>query len=85
MTINFEFYNIMNISVIGTGYVGLETSSCLAEVGNYLLCLDVDVGKITLLNNGGIPIYKQTSPQSKLSLRTQLFSTGVTNTGLRKS
>jgi UDPglucose 6-dehydrogenase len=48
----------MNISVIGTGYVGLVTGTCLAEVGNDVLCLDVDEGKIALLNNGGVPIYE---------------------------
>ena len=53
----------MNISVIGTGYVGLVTGICLAEVGNDVLCLDVDEGKIALLNNGGIPIYE---PRLKL-------------------
>ena len=48
----------MNISVIGTGYVGLVTGACLAEVGNNVLCLDVDVHKIAILRNGGIPIYE---------------------------
>lgn len=48
----------MNISVIGTGYVGLVTGTCLAEVGNDVLCLDVDEGKIALLKSGGIPIYE---------------------------
>mgnify|MGYP003385199556 CR=1 FL=1 len=48
----------MKISVIGTGYVGLVTGTCLAEVGNDVLCLDVDVNKINLLNRGGIPIFE---------------------------
>ncbi len=48
----------MNISVIGTGYVGLVTGTCLAEVGNDVLCLDVDVNKINLLKQGEIPIYE---------------------------
>jgi UDPglucose 6-dehydrogenase len=58
MAINFLYENIMNISVIGTGYVGLVTGTCLAEVGNDVLCLDVDEGKIALLKSGGIPIYE---------------------------
>ncbi len=48
----------MNITVIGTGYIGLVTGACLAEVGNNVLCLDVDSKKIDLLNNGGVPIYE---------------------------
>jgi UDPglucose 6-dehydrogenase len=48
----------MKITVIGTGYVGLVSGTCLAEVGNDVLCLDVDADKIRILNEGGIPIYE---------------------------
>ncbi len=48
----------MKISVIGTGYVGLVSGTCLAEVGNNVLCLDVDESKINILRQGGIPIYE---------------------------
>ena len=48
----------MKISVIGTGYVGLVTGTCLAEVGNDVLCLDLDASKIKTLNEGGIPIHE---------------------------
>ena len=48
----------MKISIIGTGYVGLVTGACLAEVGNDVLCLDLDQAKIRLLNEGGLPIYE---------------------------
>jgi len=48
----------MKITVIGTGYVGLVTGTCLAEVGNEVLCLDLDVSKIQTLKDGGIPIHE---------------------------
>jgi UDPglucose 6-dehydrogenase len=48
----------MKITVVGTGYVGLVSGTCLAEVGNDVLCLDVDASKIRVLNEGGIPIYE---------------------------
>jgi UDPglucose 6-dehydrogenase len=48
----------MKISVIGTGYVGLVTGTCLAEVGNDVLCLDLDENKIQTLKGGGIPIHE---------------------------
>ncbi|AXK39719.1 UDP-glucose dehydrogenase family protein [Crenobacter cavernae] len=48
----------MKITVIGSGYVGLVTGTCLAEVGNHVCCLDVDPAKIATLQAGGIPIYE---------------------------
>lgn len=48
----------MKVTIFGTGYVGLVTGTCLAEVGNDVLCVDVDQNKIALLNSGGIPIYE---------------------------
>ncbi len=48
----------MKISVIGTGYVGLVTGTCLAESGNNVLCMDINKEKIDLLNNGVVPIYE---------------------------
>lgn len=48
----------MKITVTGTGYVGLVTGACLADVGNQVLCLDVDDRKIALLQRGDIPIYE---------------------------
>lgn len=48
----------MKITIIGTGYVGLVTGACLAELGNDVFCLDVDEKKIATLNNGGIPIHE---------------------------
>jgi UDPglucose 6-dehydrogenase len=48
----------MNITIIGTGYVGLVTGACLADIGNHVLCADVDARKIDMLKAGGIPIYE---------------------------
>ncbi|MES2206241.1 MAG: UDP-glucose/GDP-mannose dehydrogenase family protein [Pseudomonadota bacterium] len=48
----------MKITVIGTGYVGLVTGTCLAEAGNNVLCVDVDEKKIERLNQGIVPIYE---------------------------
>ena len=48
----------MKITVIGTGYVRLVSGTCLAEVGNDVLCLDLDAEKIRTLNSGGLPIHE---------------------------
>ena len=48
----------MKITVVGTGYVGLVSGACLAEVGNDVLCLDLDLEKIRVLEAGGIPIFE---------------------------
>ncbi|WP_418508841.1 UDP-glucose dehydrogenase family protein [Corallibacter sp.] len=48
----------MNISVIGTGYVGLVTGTCLAETGNNVLCIDIDKTKVEKMQQGVVPIYE---------------------------
>ncbi len=48
----------MKVTVVGTGYVGLVSGTCLAEVGIDVLCLDVDTAKIRILQEGGIPIFE---------------------------
>ena len=48
----------MQVSIFGTGYVGLVTGACLAEAGNHVICVDVDAEKINLLNRGEIPIFE---------------------------
>jgi UDPglucose 6-dehydrogenase len=48
----------VKITIIGTGYVGLVSGACLAEVGNEVLCLDLDDAKIRTLNGGGMPIHE---------------------------
>ena len=68
----------MNISIFGTGYVGLVTGACLAEVGHDVYCVDVDKDKIDLLSSGQIPIYEpglQDLVQSNLLAQRIHFST----------
>jgi len=53
----------MKVSVLGTGYVGLITGSCLAEIGNEVVCFDVDERKVDMLRSGGVPIHEEGLPQ----------------------
>ena len=48
----------MKLSIIGTGYVGLVTGTCFAEVGHHVICVDNDANKVKMLQGGGIPIYE---------------------------
>ena len=48
----------MKITVVGTGYVGLVSGACMSEVGNDVVCLDLDAAKIKVLTDGGIPIFE---------------------------
>ncbi|HSR16926.1 MAG TPA: UDP-glucose 6-dehydrogenase, partial [Ignavibacteriaceae bacterium] len=48
----------MNISIVGTGYVGLVTGTCFAETGNNVICVDVDKEKLEKLQKGRVPIYE---------------------------
>jgi UDPglucose 6-dehydrogenase len=48
----------MKVTIFGTGYVGLVTGACLAEMGNHVICVDVDVNKVARLRRGEIPIFE---------------------------
>ena len=47
----------MNITVVGCGYVGLVSGACFANLGNQVLCVDIDEKKIALLKKGPFPLY----------------------------
>ena len=70
----------MKITVIGSGYVGLVSGACLAELGNNVVCVDVDARKIDILNNGGVPIYEpglEAIIQSNVAAGRLRFTTDV--------
>ena len=48
----------MNLTIIGTGYVGLVTGTCFAEAGHHVICVDKDASKVKMLQAGGMPIYE---------------------------
>ena len=48
----------MNITVVGSGYVGLVTGTCFAETGNNVTCVDIDATKVERMQKGEIPIYE---------------------------
>jgi UDPglucose 6-dehydrogenase len=72
----------MNISVIGTGYVGLVSGTCFAETGNKVTCVDIDARKVERMQNGYVPIYEpglevlfeRNSRQGRLKFTTDLVS-----------
>ena len=70
----------MNITVVGTGYVGLVTGTCFAETGNKVICVDIDENKVRRMKNGEVPIYEpglellfdRNTKQGRLTFTTNL-------------
>lgn len=70
----------MKIAVVGTGYVGLVTGTCLSETGNHVTCIDIDQKKVEKLKNGVVPIYEpglealfeRNTKQGRLNFTTDL-------------
>jgi len=77
----------MKLTIIGTGYVGLVTGACFADVGHQVVCVDNDATKISLLQSGGIPIYEPELEElvSKNSAAGRLSFTTSTAEGVEKS
>lgn len=70
----------MNVTIIGTGYVGLVSGTCLAEVGNHVLCIDNNESKIEGLNRAELPIYEpglESLVEENLSAKRLSFSTDL--------
>jgi len=77
----------MKLTIIGTGYVGLVTGACFAEVGHEVICVDNDAAKVKLLQSGGIPIYEpglEELVRKNVAARRLRF-TGSTAEGVEKS
>jgi UDPglucose 6-dehydrogenase len=70
----------MNIGVIGSGYVGLVAAACFSEMGNTVICVDVDIEKINSLKNGKVPIYEpglETLVVNNFSKNRLIFTTDI--------
>lgn len=77
----------MKLTIIGTGYVGLVTGTCFAEVGHHVICVDSDAAKVEMLRRGGIPIYEPGLEElvKKNVAAGRLSFTNSTTEGVEKS
>ncbi len=77
----------MKLTIIGTGYVGLVTGTCFAEVGHHVICVDNDAAKVKMLQGGGIPIYEPKLQElvQKNVAQGRLSFTNSTSEGVEKS
>jgi UDPglucose 6-dehydrogenase len=77
----------MKLAIIGTGYVGLVTGACFAEVGHTVICVDNDAAKVKMLQAGGIPIYEPGLEElvKKNTAAKRLSFTNDTAEGVQKS
>ncbi len=77
----------MKLTIIGTGYVGLVTGTCFAEGGHQVICVDSDVNKVKMLQDGGMPIYEPGLPElvKKNVAAGRLSFTSSTQDGVEQS
>ena len=77
----------MKLCIIGTGYVGLVTGACFADVGHHVICVDNDAAKVALLRGGGIPIYEPGLEElvQRQTAAGRLHFTGSITEGVRQS
>src|SRR3954462_3096232 len=78
---------LMKLTIIGTGYVGLVTGACFAEVGHDVVCVDNNAAKVKTLQSGGIPIYEPGLEElvKKNTASGRLSFTTSTGEGVEKS
>ena len=75
----------MNLSIIGTGYVGLVTGVCFAKLGHHVTCVDIDQEKIRKINNGVSPIFEEGLDSLLLTYKDKIMATADYSSALQKS